>query len=65
MCAPISEPFSTRQTDEFPPGRLADLHQPARSRETGRPATDDDDIEFHGLAFHSRKRSVDREIAAV
>jgi len=61
MCAPISEPFSTRQLDEADVDLLAflrrNLLEPNGSRQTRRPAAHDDDVIFHHVAFDAHAAS--------
>ncbi len=52
MCAPTSEPFSSRQTETSLPVSAGQLLQADRRGETRRAAADDHDVVVHHFALH-------------
>ena len=46
--------FRSGNGERFPARLLLDLRQPKRSREAGRSAADDQDVDFECFAFHVR-----------
>ena len=57
MCAPASRAFSSTAIASGSPPALLQLRQPQRGRHAGRPAADDQDVDFESLAvqkLHSR-----------
>ena len=52
MCAPISEPFSSRQTETSRCSLRGELLQADRRGEARRAAADDDDVVLHRFARH-------------